>query len=228
MKRCAEALDVVVARRDPVDVVRKPVERGVFVQVTALAVDGSSRGARSAARPGATVAAVREGQYGGRAAWAESPRLVEPRRKRDGRRGRSRSPTMTVRRSATCGPVVPVGGHCVGEGGEQPGAPRRLVRGSGGLLDEDGSPRPVTRHLPTGWRAAAVESLRARLGLDPLSRRGRLGRDVAAGRSTSSVVPPMATMTTREGRRVNELRRCSVTDAAIRGALLGCRLGPPA
>ncbi len=47
-----------------------------------------------------------------------------------------------------------------------------------GLLDEEGTPRPATRLRDR--METRSESLRARLGLDPLSR-ARLGRDVAAG-----------------------------------------------
>ncbi len=53
---------------------------------------------------------------------------------------------------------------------------RYLVK-HGGDLDADGSVRSAAEHLRR--QEARAESLRARLGLDPLSR-ARLGRDVAA------------------------------------------------
>lgn len=47
-----------------------------------------------------------------------------------------------------------------------------------GLLDEDGTPRPAVTRLLDRFETQAA-NLRARLGLDPLSR-ARLGRDVTA------------------------------------------------
>ncbi len=106
-----------------------------------------------------------------------SPRLIEPRAAdiADALVALASEPTSPVGYLAdvSYGPAVRAWARCEA-------SIERLdaFLGARGLLDDEGIPRPATRLLDR--LETRSESLRARLGLDPLSR-ARLGRDIVAG-----------------------------------------------